>query len=666
MKRALAAFAALALVAAAFVLQPDLIKFKPIDLVSSNADSAQTPAGSTSSKAYDLTADGLVIDPENDLWHFSGVIERQAQRWLEDLGIEFEIVVANDLPGEIPAFATQLFEDRRTGEDAPTGGLLLVIDARQRRAFITQSYALEGAFPDALLGNIARNQLSQYASHEILGMAVMDVLHLLKDVAYMKAHSGDLALSAEALGHPAYENAAQYASGGGGALTKLSELPQHLDLKRELSDSERLDYAPSSDPLESIEALMRVQNDLVGDPSLELFTPGSQVQRDRYPFAVFEQTKRLESLRASQPLTLLRQGDRIAAISERPAHGFAPVLLHRIGGVDGVWKIDLVETWKNLGFDRYGNFREANANNPYHFALSRYGPGRDDDVRALDLGGRDPGAVLAALAQQEGALFRYMEGEVLFRNCFVFPAAIAAYEQAVAEAPRSIIFAERLAERAEHVNFVDLAVRAYGQAGPSKNLAWARAIARREQYEPAIKILRALLERNPFDEEVLRALAHPLKQVDADAERETAARLRRVLRSERAEFAPVTIQFDPPNPALDIGTPESIGEVLIYDHSYFGVDVTNTSERPVHIESIEITSHGDAHASRVGDASDQFAYSGPNRRIAPGQTVRLERTWGFTVDTDHKQVSYLFDYCWRGEGEMKSQCRYERVDTFPR
>ena len=85
---------------------------------------------------------------------------------------------------------------------------------------------------------------------------------------------------------------------------------------------------------------------------LELFTEGSRLMRAHYPLARFEELQRFNAIAASQPLELSESGDHAVATSRHPAQGFVPILLHREGGL---WRIDLVETWKNLFFDSDGN-----------------------------------------------------------------------------------------------------------------------------------------------------------------------------------------------------------------------------------------------------------------------------------------------------------------------
>ena len=97
------------------------------------------------------------------------------------------------------------------------------------------------------------------------------------------------------------------------------------------------------------------------------FSPTSQVQRARHPVAPFEYWKRARLLGEGRPWRVIQEGDRAVVLSERPPRGFVPVLLSRS---EGVWQVDLAETWKNLFFGGQGNDFVKNRANPYAFGLS--------------------------------------------------------------------------------------------------------------------------------------------------------------------------------------------------------------------------------------------------------------------------------------------------------
>jgi len=45
--------------------------------------------------------------------------------------------------------------------------------------------------------------------------------------------------------------------------------------------------------------------------------------------------------------------------------------------------------------------------------------------------------------------------------------------------------------------------------------------------------------------------------------------------------------------------------------------------------------------------------------------VSFDKLWGFTVDTGHEHVRYVFETCWHGVGETVRQCRTQWVDVLP-
>ena len=93
--------------------------------------------------------------------------------------------------------------------------------------------------------------------------------------------------------------------------------------------------------------------------------------------------------------------------------------------------------------------------------------------------------------------------------------------------------------------------------------------------------------------------------------------------------------------------------------------MTNTSWRPVVIESVRLSSHGTAQASGLGDVKNYWDYPSGEHRLAPGESVSFDKLWGFTVDTGHEHVRYTFRTCWHGVGETVRQCRTQWVDVLP-
>ena len=246
-----------------------------------------------------------------------------ADSFYEDLGVDVH-VVTHTTEGSIESQSERVFRERKIGTNAPTGGILILLNPAIERARIEVGYSLEGGLTDLHMGRLARDQLAPYVSYSNAGMAVMDVLHYLREHTFLSAALGNIQLGEEFRRRPAFADYERFVSGGAGAKTALSDVPMDADLKRTVPDNRRALYAPSADVKESVAAFLRVTADLAGDPTLPLFTEGSRLMRAQYPLARFEELTRLERVRASMPLEYLVNGDYAVATSKRPVNGFRP------------------------------------------------------------------------------------------------------------------------------------------------------------------------------------------------------------------------------------------------------------------------------------------------------------------------------------------------------
>jgi len=608
---------------------------------------------------------GPVADAAGVLSHFGHILATQARTFDEDLGVDVHVASLAAPASPVETLAPEVFELRAIGARAPTGGLLVLLNPARREARIEVSYALEAVLPDALVGRIAHDQLAPYAASEMAGMAVMDALHFLKDFLTQQAVDGRLQLADAYRARPSFVERMRFLSGGGGSSAHVPSAEElaRRDFKERTPDDRRESYAPAAEPLASAEALLRAYRDLAGDPGLELFTEGSRCMRRGYPVAPYEELERARRLEASRPWRVAVQGDYAVVGSDRPAPGFVPVLLQRTGGL---WRVDLVETWKNLHFDRDGNYRVDNSSHPYGFGLAQLGVGAPHDVEPWELGGSSIEEIVARLEAKPGSLYDYLLAEVLFRNCFLALDALRSYEEAAEAAPRAPLFQETLGRRAEYLGFADLAIEAYTRLGHAALLDLARAWAAKGDAGQALELARRALARNPYDADALRtARAQAEALGDAAAVRELAGQEQALARDPRQKQLPATLRFDPPHPILEIGEPTNVGETTVYDHSQFSVTLENPSRRPIEILQVGLVSAGTGAQSGLGDIRSYWSYPSGANRLAPGEALRFDKVWGFTVDSDHEQLSYVFELCWRGEGDAK-QCRTQRVDLFPR
>jgi tetratricopeptide (TPR) repeat protein len=446
-----------------------------------------------------------VDDREDLLGPFVRPIEHLANAFWADLGIDVQVVTVRAHGEVLSVVAESVLHERMNADRATTGALLVLIDTAERRARIEPTYDLEGVFPDVVLKRLAADQLAPYASYNAAGMAVMDVLHLLKDHALEEALRGNLPLIAELKPRPAYKGRDEHLTSGAGARAKLPELPADADWKLPVPPRRRGRYAPSKDPWKTLAAYERVLDDLAGDPTLELFTPGSRVMRRYLPVAPYEQHKRQERLAASRPLRLLRRGDRVVFLSDRPTHGFVPVLLRRD---DGEWRVDLVETWKNLFFDSQGDYMLYNTSSPYAFGLGNLLQGEPRGLLPVDLEGEDLEAALARLEARRDPRSRLELAEILLRNCFASVPALAHYEEAARLAPGDPEIARVYGERALYFGYTDLAIRELKRAGPGLWHRVAHAYAEAGDWQRAARYYRRALRRNPDSLVARQGLAH--------------------------------------------------------------------------------------------------------------------------------------------------------------
>src|SRR5690348_1356786 len=180
-----------------------------------------------------------VDDAANILVPFGPRIGRMADALGTDLGIDVHVVTSVDGRTPIETQATKTFEQRQVARKAPVGGLLVILDPKLGSARIEVGYSLEGVMTDLHMSRVARDQLAPYVSYGSAGMAVMDVLHYLRDYALIAAAHGDLQLPENLKKLPDYLRYQQYLSGGGGARTALSKLPADGDFKKPVKAGQR-------------------------------------------------------------------------------------------------------------------------------------------------------------------------------------------------------------------------------------------------------------------------------------------------------------------------------------------------------------------------------------------------------------------------------------------
>ena len=590
---------------------------------------------------------------------------RMADAMATDLGIDVHVVSTTDGTTPIETQADQIFQQRGIGRESPTGGLLILLDPKLSSARIEVGYALEGAMTDLHMSRLARDQLAPYVGYGSAGMAVMDVLQYLREQAFLEAARGNLALPEKSRALPEYLSYQKYLSGGAGARTALTDLPADADLKKPVPADERSQYAPAATPEGSVEAFLKASADLAGDPTLDLFTDGSRLMRANYPVAPFETLQRLESIRASRPLDYRVDGNYAVVSSKKPAQGFVPILLHREGDV---WRVDLVETWKNLFFDPDGNYFLRNSNTPYAKGLRQFGKGGYYDIAALPLITGSIDGDVALRNARSGTLSSLRRGEVWLRNAFVFPRAWIAYQEALRAAPHDPLVLETIGSRAQYLGFPEIAIPALERIGRGLELTLAAAYDEQGDRTGAARWVSRALEENPLELHALRWREYLAKESgDAGALERAQGELAAVSEDPQRGFDPVTLWFHPENPRFEPDRTIQVGGTTVHDHCRFGVTLRNTSRREVEIENVVLTSLGTASTSGLGDIKSYWTFPSGKNRLKAGEAVYFERDWGFVVDTGHEHVRYAFRVCWHGTNAPSPlrQCRTQWINSLP-
>ena len=173
------------------------------------------------------------------------------------------------------------------------------------------------------------------------------------------------------------------------------------------------------------------------------------------------------------------------------------------------------------------------------------------------------------------------------------------------------------------------------------------------------------LEENPYDLYALEWQKYLRTKQGFDAEARRIEELVAELSQDPKRSAnPVSLTFDPPVPQFEPHGTIDVNGTKVFDHSHFGVAMRNTSNRPIEIESVTLTSMGTAAASGLGDIKDYWQYPAGGRQLLAGQSVSFDKAWGFTVDTAHEHVRYVFRTCWHDASHMR-QCRTQWVDVLP-
>jgi hypothetical protein len=397
----------------------------------------------------------FVNDEARVLGPYEHNLEQFSLEHAKNFGLHIYVATTRDGDASLSVLAPDLLDSLEAQEPGPSGSVLILVEAAARRARVEVSYELEQLYPDAFVGNLVNYQLAPYASYRAVGMAVADASRALIFRAIEAAVDGTWQPPDEIRNSARFLSQIEHASGGAGAFARIPLEPMGAELKMAASDEMRRRLAPSPFAGESIDALILRNRELVGDPTLDLLTPGSQCQARFYPFAAFEAWKRADLLEDAKPLDIRVVGDRAVARPARPLIGLGPVFLHRIGGT---WRIDAAELYKSVFWTTDGDFILRNERSPYAFGLRdlRTRPS-GQDLSAIDLGDEPLADVLARLeaklADRPSAEAHVRYAELLLRNCNASVEALAHYRAAARLAPSNREILELTADRHLYFSF---------------------------------------------------------------------------------------------------------------------------------------------------------------------------------------------------------------------
>lgn len=104
------------------------------------------------------------------------------------------------------------------------------------------------------------------------------------------------------------------------------------------------------------------------------------------------------------------------------------------------------------------------------------------------------------------------------------------------------------------------------------------------------------------------------------------------------------VTFEPKAPVLHTRDPADAGGAKLFDYARFSVTLTNTSDRPVRLRCAYLTGDGDRERRIVGDVTDRWAFTDPERTIEPHGESKAGGFWGFAADTPNRTVAFVFEF----------------------
>jgi hypothetical protein len=288
-------------------------------------------------------------------------VYRRLKNFHKDHNIQFVVYTVKDIHADdLVKYAVDLFEKLRIGEGSKGNGILLLISQKEQYAQLTVSMSIEHVFTDLLSGSVQEKQFKPYFEFGDVTMAVLDVVDMLSNWAFD--------YSADIEGAKGVSDESQYLTLGAGAKVTHIILGQGIKAKRYLSPKEKLQFTAQGSPLETFELYIQTLKQNISDPSLDIYTEGSQFMLGYWPWAEYQNNEFLQTIEQGRPFGVQIQGDYAVIQMVAGAKRKMPYFLYRSN--DG-WKMDLMSYFRDMRNSYQGDWFLHNWYSPYNFAFKK-------------------------------------------------------------------------------------------------------------------------------------------------------------------------------------------------------------------------------------------------------------------------------------------------------
>ena len=277
---------------------------------------------------------------------------------LRELDIHLKLVVLNESPGDLNAFAAQMLGEQGVGrQTGDARGVLILVDPAGRQVRMEVGYGLEGVFPDAFVGYIERKQMVPFFQANRVGAGIEATVELLVGRALRSLE--DHAYDPHATRAPAGDDL----SGGAGARANVtigSGRPDKGECPPEPA------FKPQATPLGTLEAYKEALRLRIKDPDLEIYTPETRAFFRKWLVTDAQQDHELRGLlRAPRP-RVQTEGDRAVIRFPVEARRAAPLFLRK---GDRGWMLDFASMNRLVRFNHRNQWHLTDFDSPYMFAF---------------------------------------------------------------------------------------------------------------------------------------------------------------------------------------------------------------------------------------------------------------------------------------------------------